>query len=332
MNFLGTPYPRPSFKGVSMLKAIFGDDLRTAIKNIILVVLGTVVLAAGVSIFLIPFDLVAGGVTGLAIALSNVLSVDYISVELLITVFTWLFFFIGLIFIGRGFAMKTLISTVVYPGAVYLFGYLVDPEVLGGYFYLPLSDHPDVALVLSAVVGGALVGVGVALAFAAGSSTGGVDIIAYLICKRFPRLKISKITFYIDATIVVLGVVAIGDLVVSLLGVISALVSSLLIDRVFLGGTQAFVAYINSDRYDEIRSAIIEEMDRTSMILDVTGGYSGRPQHVVMVSFTMRQYASLMSIINRIDKTAFVTIHRAHEINGYGWTYDKMYIEKTEEK
>jgi uncharacterized membrane-anchored protein YitT (DUF2179 family) len=313
-----------------MFKSIFGDDPRTMIKNVLLVVLGTVILAAGVSIFLIPFDLVAGGVTGLAIAIANVLSVDYISVELLITVFTWLFFFIGLIFVGRGFAMKTLVSTVVYPMAVYLFGFLVDPEMLGGYFYLPISDYPDVALILSAVVGGTLVGVGVALAFAAGSSTGGVDIIAYLICKRFPRLKISKVTFYIDATIVLLGVVAIGDLVVSLLGVISALVSSLLIDRVFLGGTQGFVAYINSSRYDEIRVAIIDEMDRTSMILDVTGGYSGHAQHVVMVSFTMRQYATLMSIIHKVDKTAFVTIHRAHEINGYGWTYDKMYIEKND--
>ncbi len=316
-----------------MFKSIFGDDPRTMIKNVLLVVLGTVILAAGVSIFLIPFDLISGGVTGLAIALEHFLPLEIseiITVELLITVLTWLFFFIGLIFIGRSFAVKTLISTVVYPVAIYLFSFIVDPEMLGGYFYLPISEYPDVALVLSAVVGGALVGVGVALAFAAGSSTGGVDIIAYLICKRFPRLKISKITFYIDATIVILGVFAIDDLVVSLLGVISALVSSLLIDRVFLGGTQGFVAYINSSFYDEIRVAIIDEMDRTSMILDVTGGYSGHAQHVVMVSFTMRQYASLMSIVHRIDKTAFVTIHRAHEINGYGWTYDKLYIEKND--
>ena len=145
-----------------------------------------------------------------------------------------------------------------------------------------------------------------------------------MLCKYFPKLKMSKVTFIIDAVIIILGAVAVGNIAVTLLGIISAFVSALLIDVIFLGGRRAYIAQINSDHYDEIRRAIIEEMDRTATIYEVTGGYSGNAQHVVMVSFTTREYSALMKIIKRVDATAFVTVHRAHEINGYGWTFDKQ--------
>lgn len=97
-----------------------------------------------------------------------------------------------------------------------------------------------------------------------------------------------------------------------------------MIDKVFLGGAKAFIANIVTDKYAEVNDLIITELDRTSTILDVTGGYSGEEKKMVMVSFTMRQYADLMNVINRVDKDAFITIHKAHEINGEGWTrWDK---------
>ena len=71
---------------------------------------------------------------------------------------------------------------------------------------------------------------------------------------------------------------------------------------------------------EEINHAIITKLDRTTTILEARGGYSGMSKKVVMVSFTMRQYSTLINIVNIIDKTAFVSIHRAHEINGEGWT------------
>ena len=289
-------------------------------KNFGLTFLGTLVLAFGTAVFLVPYSLVSGGMSGIAIVLDLLIDVEFITVDLIVAVLSWTLFFVGLIFLGRDFALKTLVSTVVYPPALSLFLLLVSPDVFGGYFYLAGSEHPEIAFIIAALVGGALVGAGCALAFLGGGSTGGVDIFAFVICKLFPRLRSSKVIFIIDATIVALGAIVTRNMIVSLLGITTALVASLVIDKLFLGGSRAFVASIISEKYEEINCLVIERLDRTTTITDVTGGYSGAPKHLITVSFTMRQYSELINIINTADKSAFVTVHSAHEINGEGWT------------
>jgi uncharacterized membrane-anchored protein YitT (DUF2179 family) len=173
---------------------------------------------------------------------------------------------------------------------------------------------------LAAAVGGALIGTGCAIAFLGGGSTGGVDIIALLLCKVFRRLKSSVAFFLVDAVIIGLGVFVSKDLVLSLIGILSVLISAIMVDKVFLGGGRAFVAHIVTDKYMEVSRAVIERLDRTTTVFDAIGGYSGEGKKIIMVSFTMRQYAELMAIMKDIDKNAFITIHKAHEINGEGWT------------
>jgi uncharacterized membrane-anchored protein YitT (DUF2179 family) len=95
----------------------------------------------------------------------------------------------------------------------------------------------------------------------------------------------------------------------------------MVIDKIFIGRGQAYTAQIVTDKPDEINIAIRNEVIRTTTIFSATGGYSGETKTVVSVTFTMRQYAILMNVIKRIDPTAFVTITRAHEINGEGFTY-----------
>lgn len=298
-----------------------GAALRS-LKNTLLVILGTAILAFGTAIFMIPYELVAGGISGMAIVLNLILpeGLSFITVDILITVLTWVLFLLGLIFLGKSFAFKTLISTLVYPPAISLFMHLVSPDVLGGYFYLAGGEYQEIAFILSALVGGACVGIGCAFAFLGGGSTGGVDIIAFIICKYFPKLKSSKVIFAIDALIVVLGVFAVKDLTVSMLGIVCALISALLVDKVFLGGRVAFIAHIVSDEYEKINELVITKLERTTTIVDATGGYSGAGKKMLIISFTMAQYAEMMNIINIADKNAFVTIHKAHEINGEGWT------------
>jgi uncharacterized membrane-anchored protein YitT (DUF2179 family) len=289
-------------------------------KNLGLVVLGTLILSFGTSIFLLPFNLVTGGISGISLVISNIVSIEWLTVDIIVTILTWSFFLLGLIVLGKSFAAKTLISTIVYPVGVSIFMRLASSEMLGGFF--DLSSHPraDLAIIIATVASGICVGVGCALSFLGGGSTGGVDIISFVICKIFKRMKHSVIMFIIDASIVLLGMFIIGDFVLSLLGVTSAFIAAYMIDKVFLGGSKAFIANIITENYEEINQLIITEIDRTSTILDVTGGYSGKPRKMVMVSFTMRQYADLMNVINRVDKNAFITIHKAHEINGEGWT------------
>ena len=289
-------------------------------KNIGLVVLGTLILSFGTSVFLLPFNLVTGGIPGLSLVISNLITIEWLTVDIIVTILTWSLYLIGFIAIGKSFAAKTLISALVYPVGVSIFMRLASSDFLNGFFDLSSHAHTQLALILASVMSGIFVGVGCALSFLGGGSTGGVDVIALVICKIFKRLKRSTVMFIVDASIVVLGMFAIGDFILSLLGIMSAFIAAYMIDKVFIGSTRSFIAQIITDEYESINKEILEKVDRGSTIIEIVGGYSGEPKKMLMVSFTVNQYAEILNIVNRHDKNAFMTIHRAHEINGEGWT------------
>ena len=303
-----------------MKKGYSKAEIISLFKNILLVIAGTLVLAFGTAVFILPFDLVTGGVSGIAIVLDKVISLEFVTVDRLVTVITWLLYFIGWLVLGKNFAMKTLISSIIYPLGVSLFMRLATPEFLGGFFDLQASEYSEISLILATVIGGALVGAGCAITFIGGGSTGGVDIIAFTICKIFKHLKSSVGIFSIDAVIVMMGMFVIGDFVITLLGVLSAFVAALMVDKVFIGSSKSFIAQIITEQHEEINRLIIEKIDRTTTVVDVVGGYSGENKKMLMVSFTVNQYAEILNVINKVDKNAFITIHQAHEINGEGWT------------
>ncbi len=309
-----------------MKKKIGKYDGFVKAKNIILVIVGTLILSFGTSLFLMEFDLVAGGISGIAIVLDHIISeyipsLRFITINMLVAAVTWILFFIGLAVLGKSFALKTLLSTVIYPLGIALFSKLADPNVLRGFFYLKgYESYGQIALVLATVFGGACVGAGCAITFLGGGSTGGVDIIAFTVCKIFKRAKSSEVLFVIDAVIVICGMFVIQNLIISLLGIISALVSALMVDRVFIRSNRSFIAQIISSKHREINREILERVGRGSTVIDVKGGYTGEDKKMILVSFTVNQYAEILSAVSRHDKNAFVTIHKAHEINGEGWT------------
>ena len=304
------------------LKQMDKGEFLNHLKNTALVILGTVILAFGTGVFIIPFNLVVGGVSSIAIILRELIPIEALTVDIYVTVITWLFFFMGLALLGKSFALKTLISTIIYPIALSLFMHLVDPGVFGGFFNLLESEYSEIAILLAALFGGGFVGVGCAVTILGGGSTGGVDIIT-LVVTKYTKIKGSVVFFLVDATVILLGMFIIGNFVLTLLGIMSAFAAAVMLDRMFLGESKAFTANIVSDKHAEITEAVIKDMNRTATVFHATGGYSGAEKRVVMVSFTMRQYTELISIVSRIDKNAFITIHRAHEINGEGWTYEK---------
>lgn len=302
------------------MKKISRSEILSHIKNILLVIGGTLVLAFGTSVFILPFDLVSGGVSGISIVLDKLIPLEFVTTDMIITAVTWLLFLVGLIVLGKRFAAQTLISTIVYPIGVFLFTKLASPEFLNGFFYLKTSEYTDVSIILAALLGGACVGTGCAITFLGGGSTGGVDIIAFTICKFIKRAKSSVVFFIIDTTIVLSGMFIIGNFVIALLGVLSAFVSALMVDKVILGSSKSFIAQIITEEHEAINKEIIEKVNRGSTVIEVIGGYSGNRKKMIMVSFTVNQYAEILNAVNKHDKTAFVTIHQAHEISGEGWT------------
>ena len=296
------------------------NQLFDVAKKYVFVIIGTLILSFGTALFIIPFDLVVGGISSIAIIISKVLPLEWLSIDILIGIISWSLFFIGFVCLGKNFAMKTLISTIVYPIGISLFSKLYDPQLLGGLFCLDQSQYSEIAILLASLFGGLLIGAGCAITFLGGGSTGGVDIFAFILCKMFKKLRSSVVIFCIDAVTILLGLFIIKDLVISLLGITSAFVSAIAVDKIFLGGNKAFIAQIVSDHYETINEAIASKLERTTTIMDITGGYTKQAKKMLMVSFTMNQYNELLSIIHQTDKNAFVTVHQAHEISGEGWS------------
>ena len=295
----------------------------TALKNAFWVISGSTVLAFGFAVFIFPFDLVTGGVSGFSVAIVNILPFE-IELDVLVAIFTWTLFFVGLIFLGKAFALKTLLSSIVYPIALSMWMRLIELEGVSEMLDLAKNydpQNPDYALpLICAVFGGALVGAGCALTFRGGGSTGGLDIIALIMAKYIKGVKSSVAVFVCDATVVIIGLFINKDIVMCLLGVASAMVGAIIIDKVLLGERKSFIAHIISEKYEEINHAILTSLERGSTIITAKGGYTGEERPMRMVSFTKSQYADFMTIISRIDKNAFVTIHLAHGIEGEGWT------------
>lgn len=318
-------------------KKLQKKDLIAEAKNVILVILGSVVLGVGTGLFLVPFNIVSGGVTGIAIVLNRFLAdvipvgfveflagFDLTMMDIYVSGLTWAMFFVGLFVLGKNFAIKTLISSIFYPIFFTLTAKLASPDVFGGFFDLKnYTEHGDVTLILAAICGGALVGAGCAITFLGGGSTGGVDIIALTFCKYIPKLKSSVMMFIVDATVVISGMFAIGDLPISLLGIASAMVCAVVIDYVFVGRSRAFTAQIICEDPAALNLEIRRQLDRTTTLIDIEGGYTGESRKMVMVFFSIREYSDLIRIVNSIDRDAFLTVTKAHEINGEGWTFNK---------
>ncbi len=296
-------------------------NLLPVFKNISYTLLGTAILALGTALFIIPFDLVAGGVSGIAIIINSITGGKLLPINTIIAILTWSLFFIGLIVLGKGFAFKTFISTIFYPICIALFSRLVSPDVMNGFFCLTESTYSEIAVILAVIFGGALIGSGCAVTFLGGGSTGGTDIIAFSLCKIFKKLRSSVVIFAIDTIIIILGMFALKDLVLSLLGIVAAAISAIAVDKIFLGESGAFIAQIISDNCEVINDEIIKKLERTTTIIDAVGGYTKQGKKMLMFSFTIGEYADLMQIITANDKNAFVAVHRAHEINGEGWTW-----------
>ncbi len=208
------------------------NKLLSKAKNIALVVLGTLSLAFGTAVFILPFDLVVGGMSGLAISLHRLIPVGFLTVDRWIFLLTWGLFLLGWLLFGKGFAAKTLLSSALYPLAISLFSRLASPTALGGFFYLPAGNYPQIAMLLSALFGGLLIGAGCALTFLGGGSSGGIDVLALGLCKAQPRLRHATALFALDAATILLGALVLQDLTLTLLGILSAFTAALAVDQI----------------------------------------------------------------------------------------------------
>ncbi|MFA5235561.1 MAG: YitT family protein [Bacilli bacterium] len=278
------------------------------VKNAALIVLGSLIIAVSTGMFLVPGNIINGGLSGIAIILK---AVWQIPVDITVGVLSVFLFILGWIILGKKFSLNTLISTIVYPIALSIILRVIPENPIG------FDSANEMHLLLAAIFGGALLGLGVALTFLAGGSTGGVDVL-YFIFKKYFDIKQSISSFTIDAIIIGSGMFAIG-IIPGFYGIISAFISAMVIEMVFIGLSSSFLGTIISTKSDDINQFILQDLERGSTIVPVKGGYGGADYKMIQVAFDRKELAKLKEFIAEVDPKAFAIFTNVKSINGYGF-------------
>ena len=280
----------------------------TLLKKGAMVLLGCIIYSFGVVAFLDTHGMEAGGVTGISILISSATN-GAISTSLLILLINIPLFIIGFIFIGKMFAITSLISVGISSGLMQLWDIVLIP-------YLPQVDR-----IIAALAGGALFGAGLAIVFRTGSSTGGTDVLTKLLRKKFRYIKTGIISMAIDCIIVLASYIVHRDLELMLSTVISIVVFSVAFNRVLYGGNSAMIVQVITvpERAPLICDGLLKDLDVGATIIDGKGAYSGAGKIIVMCVIKNYVYPKLRDVIKKYDDHAFIIVSSALEIYGEGY-------------
>lgn len=276
-------------------------DKKKLILDAFSILIGNILLAFGIAYFIIPNNILSGGVAGLAIAISPLINME---VDTLITIFIVVAFVLGYFFLGKEFALKTIASSILYPILLKFMG-LFDYQV-------PIDP------LLASLYGGLVAGLGIGIVFRAGASTGGMDI-PPLILQKYTKIKAHTWIMALDAFTILLGLTTFG-LNNVLIGLISAYAMSRTISAVqTLSGQQAKQVFVITDHVDEVLEMILLTIDRGATLIDATGGYTKRKKQIIMTVLMTAQYAQLEKSVKELDQDAFLIVSDATEVHGYGF-------------
>ena len=271
------------------------------LKSFVLIALGNLVLAAAVSIFILPNNILTGGVAGVAIALYPFFRIEP---EIMINIIIVTSFLLGYAFLGREFALKTLTSTILYPLFIYIFS--------------KFNFQTQVDPLLASIYGGMLTGVGLGLTFRTGASTGGMDI-PPLILAKYTNIRVAIWIMILDTLVILLGLKAYG-LNQVLIGFASIFTTTFAIDKIqFIGGDEAKQVIIITDHIKEVLDIIHLDIDRGSTVLKARGGYTEIDKEVILTVLYRSQYSTLEKLVKEIDPEAFFIVSDVTEVHGNGF-------------
>ncbi len=264
-----------------------------------LVLIGSFLVAISFNLFLEPNAIASGGVSGISILVRAVFGIEPAITQWALNI---PLFIAGVALLGRRFGVKTAVGTAVLP----LFVLLTAD-------WAPLTDNP----VLATLFGGIGVGCGIGIVFRGRGSTGGLDLAAQMIGK-YTGLSLGQSVAILDGMVIVAsGIVFSPEQ--ALLALISLFATTKTIDVVQLGFSTSKVAYIISEKEDEIAEKILFDLDRGLTRLSAEGGYTGQKRTVLMAVVSQTEVTRLKSAVQSVDPTAFVIITGATEVLGEGF-------------
>ena len=268
------------------------------------IVLGTFIMAVAYVIFISPFKFAPGGVYGIAIVLHHLfefpIGLSGILMDIPLTI-------IGFWILGPRFGVKTIAGMLLLSGWIsaieYFYGY--EPFVPG---------QP----MLSALYGGVLIGIGLGLVFKSKATSGGSDIIA-MIAAKYIHMSLGQLMIIVDSIIVLLSWIAFKDPMIPLFSWVIIFITGKVVDVMIEGIGYEKTLFIISDKHQEIRDKIINDLGRGGTFIDGKGMYAGKDKTVIFAVVNRREMVILKSFISKIDPNAFLTVVNANEVLGDGF-------------
>ena len=308
-----------------MSEKVLNTSVGTVIKEYALVTLGVIAYALGWTIFLLPNNLIGGGVSGFAsivyYATGLHMSITYFILNIILLV-------VGTKILGTGFVGKTIYA--IFMTAIML---AVMPKVIPTDFIheFALSNGKLVCTVL----GGIIAGLGIGLSISSGGSTGGTDIVALLWCK-FHASSPGRVILIIDVCIILSSLMfpsytETGELLpfaeklaVVVYGLILVTVSGYAVDLYISGSKQSVQAFIFTKKVEQMADAIAFDMKRGVTVLPAKGWYSKEDKHVLMVVTRKSDLNLLLRYVKSIDPEAFLSVSSVMGVYGQGFDTIKV--------
>lgn len=297
------------------MKKAVSKKIRNAVADCLIIFVGCVLYAVSIVFFTAPNNIAPGGVIGVSTMLNYVfpfLPIGTLTLVLNIPIFLWGGFAIGWKYLGKSVACSAVSSVLMD-----FLDVLIDKGILTPY----LGDG-----MLVAIFGGLLCGVGLALIFYRGGSTGGTDIVARIMHEKLPHFSQGNLILFIDALVITVSAFVYGNIENALYAAICIFMNSKLIDTVLYGMSRnnGKLLFIVTSEYEKVTDAILEKIDRGVTLLKAEGGFRRDDKRVLLVAVRPQQVHRTNVLVHEIDPNAFVINTTANAIKGRGfYAYDE---------
>lgn len=276
------------------------------IRKYVIIFVGALLMGLSVNLVYEPMQLVTGGVAGLAIAV-KAWTAGVVNGGIPVWLFT-IFCNIPLFIITLKIRGVKFLVSALFGTAVYILSMMIIPVVNVG-----IDDY-----LLASIIGAVLGGTGIALVFSVQASTGGTDLVAYILQSKKKHMSIPQLMVIVDGTIIIIGALTFG-LGNALYALIAVFLSSKVSDSILEGLKFAKMAYIISDRYQEIAEAILKQLDRGVTGINATGMYSNKEKKMLFCVVSRKEIVKIIEISHKLDPKAFVIISDVREVMGEGF-------------
>lgn len=277
------------------------------VKNILFILLGSIIFSFGIVHFNMQNNLAEGGFTGITLLLYFLFKWDPSYTNLILNI---PLFFIGWKLLGKNAFLYTIIGTV----SVSVFLWIFQRYQI----IMPLSED----LTLAALFAGVFIGVGLGIIFRFGGTTGGVDIIARLV-NKYAGVSMGKTMFMFDAVVITLSLIFYLSYQEAMYTLVAVFVGARVIDFMQEGAYSARGAMIISDHNEDIAAKIMNEMERGVTVLKGHGSFTKKEREVLYCVVGKNEIVRLKNVITSVDPHAFVSVSVVHDVLGEGFTLDE---------